>query len=223
MRLPLVFVLCFAPATVAVAQAQLPQAPGAHVVTISPPGRSASEPTIAVDPDHPGHLVGAFGGPVVAWSTDSGRTFTVADSTKPDGWPGGGDVSLTYDDHGQAFLCYLSFNKLGAASYWAHDAGSSGIFVRRSPDGGKTWDTNPVAVKVTRATNAPATQMEDMPRIWSDVQPKSPYRGNLYVAWIEWQTDKSIMLFSRSTDHGATWSTPIRISTHAGMPRDDNG
>ena len=223
LRLPLVVALCCATPTIIAAQTSLPRAPGAHVVTISPPGRPASEPTIAVDPDHPGHLVGAFGGPVVAWSTDSGRTFTVADSTKPGDWPGGGDVSLTYDDRGQAFLCYLTFNRLGAASYWAHDAGSSGIFVRRSPDGGKTWDTDPVPVKVTRATNAPATQMEDMPRIWSDVQPKSPYRGNLYVAWIEWQTDKSIMLFSRSTDHGATWSTPIRISTHAGMPRDDNG
>src|SRR5207244_12111832 len=43
------------------------------------------------------------------------------------------------------------------------------------------------------------------------------------IAWIEWQTDKSIVLSSRSTDAGKTWSTPVRISTRAGWPRDDNG
>jgi hypothetical protein len=48
-------------------------------------------------------------------------------------------------------------------------------------------------------------------------------RGNLYVGWIEWQLDKSIILFARSSDEGKTFSTPMRISTHAGLPRDDNG
>jgi len=62
-----------------------------------------------------------------------------------------------------------------------------------------------------------------MPRIWADTRPSSPHKGNLYVAWIEWQIDKSIVLFSRSTDAGKTWSTPTRISTRAGWPRDDNG
>jgi hypothetical protein len=62
-----------------------------------------------------------------------------------------------------------------------------------------------------------------MPRIFADNAPGSKYAGNLYVGWIEWQIDQSIMLFSRSTDDGQTWSTPLRISTHAGLPRDDNG
>jgi hypothetical protein len=62
-----------------------------------------------------------------------------------------------------------------------------------------------------------------MPRIWADAQPQSPHRGNLYIAWIEWQIDKSIVLFSRSTDAGKIWSKPQRISTKAGFPRDDNG
>jgi hypothetical protein len=62
-----------------------------------------------------------------------------------------------------------------------------------------------------------------MSRIWADDEPKSPYRGNLYLAWIDWQIDKSIVLFTRSTDHGKTWATPWRISTHAGYPRDDTG
>ena len=71
--------------------------------------------------------------------------------------------------------------------------------------------------------NEPDVKLEDMPRIWADTQAKSPYRGNLYIAWIEWQIDKSIVLFSRSTDAGKTWTAPYRISTKAGLPRDDNG
>jgi hypothetical protein len=35
--------------------------------------------------------------------------------------------------------------------------------------------------------------------------------------------EDSIVLFSRSTDSGKTWSKPMRISTKAGYPRDDNG
>lgn len=62
-----------------------------------------------------------------------------------------------------------------------------------------------------------------MPRIFADTEPGSPYAGTLYVGWIEWQISQSIMLFSRSSDQGQTWSEPIRISTHAGLPRDDNG
>jgi hypothetical protein len=80
-----------------------------------------------------------------------------------------------------------------------------------------------VALKVFPTGHDRNIQWEDMPRIFADNAPHSKYAGNLYVGWIEWQIDQSIMLFSRSTDDGQTWSTPLRISTHAGLPRDDNG
>jgi len=51
----------------------------------------------------------------------------------------------------------------------------------------------------------------------------SRYSGNLYVGWTEFSLEKSVILFSRSTDGGASWSAPIEISTHEGLPRDDNG
>ncbi|MEP6692894.1 MAG: sialidase family protein, partial [Gemmatimonadaceae bacterium] len=203
-------------------QSPLPRAPGAHVVTISGDKR-ASEPGIAMNFRNPGQIVGVFGGPWAAYSTDSGRTFTLADGTQPAGWNGAGDVSVAFDDKGSAFLSYLTIDKLGSSSYWAHGATRNGVWVRRSPDGGKTWDKEPVPVKVWPTGKEPGLQFEDMPRIWSDVSPKSPHRGNLYMGWIEWQLTQSIMLFSRSTDGGKSWSPPARISTKAGLPRDDNG
>jgi hypothetical protein len=206
------------------AQQSLPRAPGAHIVTVSPPEHRGNEPGIAVNPRDPAQIVGVYQGPARAvFSTDSGRTFTLAEGTVPSDWRVAADVSTTFDNQGNAYLSYLTFDKLGTTSFWRHGAGRNGIWVRRSADGGKTWEKAPVAVHVWATGNEPDLQYEDMPRIIADNSPKSPHAGNLYMGWIEWQIDKSIMLFSRSTDHGKTWTKPMRISTQAGLPRDDNG
>ncbi len=214
----------------ALAQSPLARAPHAAVQTVSPAGGHYSEPGIAINPKNPKQIVVVFqGGAQVqgvssaAYSNDSGRTFTLAKGTKANDWKVGGDVSTAFDNKGHVFLCYMTFDRLGTAAYWAHDAGRNGIFVRRSDDGGKTWDKQAAALKEFATNHAPGIQFEDMPRIFADTWSSSPYAGNLYVGWIEWQLTQSIMVFSRSTDAGKTWSAPMRISTHAGLPRDDNG
>jgi hypothetical protein len=201
-------------------RAQLSRAPAATVVTITPPGATGSEPAIAVNPNNPQQVVGV-GGQWAAYSTDGGRSFTPVQPAGDQG-RGGGDPSLTFDDKGNVFLSFLSILRNGLPGYWGHGPGANGIYVRRSADGGKTWNRDAVAVLEWKGSE-PDVKLEDMPRIWSDTQPHSPHRGNLYLAWIEWQIDKSVVLFSRSTDAGASWSPPRRISTKAGLPRDDNG
>ena len=220
MTLRLLF--CLLTCSAALAQTTLPVAPGARVITISPPNSRGNEPSIAVNPKNPNQVVAAFQRATVAYSDDAAKTFKIAELPPIPGWREGGDVSLTFDDRGAAFVSTLHFDKLGSMSYWAHGAGRNGIFVRRSLAGGKTWEKNAATVKAWQGTE-PDIQWEDMPRIFADTQPKSPYAGNVYVGWIEWQLDKSIMLFARSTDRGRTFSTALRISTHAGLPRDDNG
>ena len=215
------FVSCFA--TVLPAQSTLPRAPGARVVTVTATPGPWSEPGIALDPHDRSRILAVFQGPASgAYSTDSARTFTPAGTIAPTDWKRAGDVSTAFDIEGNAYVSYLVFDRLGTASYWRHGAGRNGVYVRRSPDGGKTWDA-PVAVRAWYTGNEPGMQYEDMPRIFADNSPRSPHRGSLYMGWIEWQLDKSIILFSRSTDQGRTWSAPIRISTQAGYPRDDNG
>ena len=131
-----------------------------------------------------------------------------------------GDVSVAYDNSGHAFLCYIAFDKLGTDEYWGHNATRNGIFVRRSLDGGKTWKRP--AVPVIEHATAPGIPFEDKPYLVAD-NTQGPYAGSLYVGWTEFTLTQSVILFSRSTDDGATWSKPIRISTQAGLPRDDNG
>ena len=216
-------------------QTSLLPAPERQIVTISKPEVRGNEPSIAVNPNNANQVVAVFQPATVAYSEDGGKTFSIVDLPPVEGWRGGGDVSVTFDSKGHAYLSTLHFEKLGSTSYWAHGAGKNGIFVRRSLDGGKTWEKTATPVKLFEGdaseegpeSHTPEadseSHMEDMPRIFADTNPRSPYAGNIYVGWIEWQLEQSVMLFSRSTDGGKTFSQPIRVSTHAGLPRDDNG
>lgn len=127
---------------------------------------------------------------------------------------------MTCDNRGQALLAYLAFDKLGTENYWVHNATRHGIFVRRSLDGGKTWDKE-IATVIAQPSKT-GIAFEDKPYIIADAT-HSPYAGNLYIGWTEFTAIKSVILFSRSTDSGVTWSTPMEISSHEGLPRDETG
>lgn len=198
----------------------LPQAPNTRLVQISPVGYF-SEPSVAIDTKDPQEVTVVYQDPASAsYSTDGGEHWTSAEGTASKSYRVSGDVSVTYDNDGHAILCYIAFDKLGTPDYWGHDATRNGIFIRRSPDGGKTWAEHEITVD-SQATK-PGIPFEDKPYIVSD-DTHGPFAGNLYVGWTEWRLTESVILFSRSTDGGATWSVPFDISDHHGLPRDDNG
>jgi hypothetical protein len=202
------------------ASAELPPVPG-KVGTITPQAGFFNEPSIAVNPNNPSQAVAAYQNPAaVAYSQDGGNSWKIASGTAPKDYKVSGDVSITYDKHGAAILCYIAFDKLGTTNYWAHGATRNGVFVRRSLDGGPTWeaDARTVAMQPTK----PGIPFEDKPYIVAD-NTNRKYAGNLYVGWTQWRIDESVILFSRSIDAGQTWSPPIDISSHHGLPRDDNG
>lgn len=205
----------------AIAQA-LPSAPVSRLIDLTPHPGFFNEPSIAVNPNNPRQIVAAYQvGATAAFSTDSGEHWALASATAPKNHAVSGDVSVTFDNKGHAFLCYIAFDKLGTENYWAHNATRNGIFVRRSNDGGKTWNSE--ASTVISHPTEPGIPFEDKPYIVADTNPKSPHAGNLYVGWTQFTLTKSTILFSRSTDDGNTWSAPIEISSHEGLPRDDNG
>lgn len=217
-------ILLIAPVTslsVILCAQSLPKAPGAEIFALTPEPGFFTEPSVAVNPNNPRQVVVVFQDNVHAsYSEDSGRTWKAAEGVAPASYKVSGDVSTTFDNQGRAFVCYIAFDKLGTFNYWAHGATRNGIFVRRSLDGGKTWETNhfPVAEQSTQ----PGIPFEDKPYIVADTS-KSKYAGNLYVGWTRWRIADSQIVLSRSTDGGKTWSTPIEIDRHPGLPRDDNG
>jgi hypothetical protein len=200
---------------------ELAPPPNARVIKLIAQPGNFTEPSIAINPNDPRQLVGAYQvNASVAYSRDAGQTWTIAESTAPADYKVSGDVSVVYDNQGHAFLCYIAFDKLGTENYWAHGATRNGIFVRRSLDGGETWEKESSTV-ISHPSDS-GIPFEDKPYIVADAT-HSKYAGNLYIGWTEFRLDKSIMLFSRSTDSGKSWSRPIEISTREGLPRDDNG
>jgi len=190
-------------------------------MTLTPLAGFLNEPSIAVNPNNPSQVVAAYQNQAsVAYSQDGGGSWKIASGTAPKDYRVSGDVSITYDKRGAAILCYIAFDKLGTTNYWARGATRNGIFVRRSLDGGATWEAAPRTVAAW--PTKPGIPFEDKPYIVAD-NTHSKYAGNLYVGWTQWRIDESVMLFSRSTDGGRTWSEPIDISSHHGLPRDDNG
>jgi hypothetical protein len=212
----------------AIAQAQaadrkeLPPAPGRRVVSLTPDPGAFNGPSIAINPSNPQQMVVAFGSRVTAsYSIDGGEHWALAQGTAPTNYRASGDISVTYDRQGHAILCFIAFDAAGSWRYWGHNPKRNSIQIRRSLDGGKTWE--PRTIAVIEHADGPGIPFEDKPYIVADNQPQSPYAGNLYVGWTEDRTADSLILFSRSTDGGLTWSEPLRISDRAGTPRDDEG
>ncbi|MDD5360708.1 MAG: T9SS type A sorting domain-containing protein [Ignavibacteria bacterium] len=92
--------------------------------------------------------------------------------------------------------------------------------VMKSTDGGMTWPTG--------STYGHDGKMQDKP--WGCVDwSNSIYRNNIYITWTEFSkyfnnspSDSSIILFTKSTNGGANWSQPLRISKRKGDARDSS-
>jgi hypothetical protein len=199
----------------------LPRAPGSEVTDLTPKPGWFTEPSVALNTHNPRQIVVAYQDNAhIAYSTDAGKHWENATGIEPPDYRVSGDVSVAYDNKGYAIISYMAFDKLGTFNYWAHNASRNGLFVRRSLDGGKTWEAQ--HIPVIKHETEPGMPWEDKPYIVADAT-DSPYAGNLYVGWTRWTLADSQILLSRSTDSGLTWSAPKEIDTHRGLPRDDNG
>ncbi|MFG2999604.1 Ig-like domain-containing protein [Streptomyces sp. NPDC048340] len=114
--------------------------------------------------------------------------------------PCNGDPSLAFDAQGRLFVTHLSRglnttpNQLGVGVARINDTTTTG---------NQTY--TPVRVSNNGAID------NDKQWLVVDANPTSPYVGNLYIVWTEFGIGTRI-LFSRSTNAGATWSAPAAIS-----------
>ena len=197
-------------------------APGRRVITLTRNAGRFHTPAIAVNPLNPKQVIVGFQAKTsAAYSIDYGDHWTVAEGTAPADFRATGDTSVTYDRKGHAIICFIASDGAGPFKYWGLRPKRNGVLIRRSLDGGETWEER--AIPVIEHAEAPNIPFEDKPFIVADNQAKSPYYGNLYVGWSQDRIEDAVIVLSRSSDGGVTWSAPRRVSDHAGLPRDDNG
>src|SRR6266566_4012332 len=55
---------------------------------------------------------------------------------------------------------------------------------------------------------------------YADNNPSSPFFGNMYISWNDFNFGNADIFVVRSTDNGATWSSPIHVSSGATFVRD---
>jgi len=193
--------------------------------------RSQNEPTITVDPhntqvvvagsnDYCAQIVNGDVWPGFYRSTNGGATW--ADSLVP-GYPqdsssaglaspahgscgAAGDPSQTFDKEGRLFYAFICFNRskpINGAVYSARYLADGGLYDRT------------VLIK----SGSPSAQFsgsglfQDKINIAAD-QTSGPFSGNVYVAWSQYtgKAPNNSILFSRSTDHGLTFSSAIRVT-----------
>jgi len=174
-----------------------------NVMINNPSSTDPEEVSITINPSNPNYLAGGANIDYVYYSTNGGYNWLQHTLSSSLGvW---GDPCLVYDNSGNLYYIHLS-----VAAYWIDR-----IVCQRSTDHGVTFNDG-----AGIGFNNPKQQ--DKAWLAADMT-NSPYQGNLYVTWTEFDeygvptsTDSSRIRFSRSTDHGITWSDAVTISDRSG-------
>ncbi len=164
------------------------------------------EPTICINPNNPDHIVAGAILDKIYTSSDGGRSWTKDRLRSSYGVYGDPVIRANYK--GDFFYAHLS-NPDGQA--YASEAFLDRIVIQKSEDGGKTWNDG--------AYTEPRTP-KDQDKQWLVIDPRN---NHIYMTWTEFDLydspdpkHKSRIVFSKSTDDGETWTTPMTLSQQEG-------
>ena len=206
----------------------------ATMLSCSTGRRSQNEPSVAIDPRNPSVMVAGSNdycaeiqnGSGNVWagyyrSTDGGATWS--NSLVP-GYPAdtsaaglaspthgdcaaAGDPTQSFDGEGRLYYGFICFNRAKPTN--------GSLYVARYDAGGESYVRT---VQVDRGTPSVWGLFQDKINVVADQSVGTPTGGNVYVAWARYsgQAANNVVLFSRSTDGGLTFSKPIRVSQGRG-------
>jgi hypothetical protein len=130
------------------------------------------EPAIGINTKNPNELVAGANGDNFYYSHDGGLTWGQGKLTSPYGvW---GHPCVVADTSGNFYYSHLSNS--GTTNGWLDR-----IVIQKSTDGGVSWDSGTF-------TGLNDDKDQDKPWLAFDASPGSPFKGNLYVTWTEFDT-----------------------------------
>jgi len=192
--------------------------------------RQQNEPTVAVDPTDTEVVVAGSNDYCAAivnnevWagyyrSTDGGETWSLSlvpgypDDTSDAGEASpvhgscgaSGDPTQSFDGGGNLFYGFICFNRSKPIN--------GGVYVARYSDHGAQYDQTVLVKKGTPSGLFQSGLFQDKINLTAD-QTDGEHAGNVYVAWSQYNAfaPTNAVLFSRSTDHGDTWSRPFKVT-----------
>lgn len=173
-----------------------------------------NEPAIALNPNNTKHQIIATNTKHVFRSKKGGKKFKHQRAESIHGVYG--DPVLLFDDLNNCYYVHLSQDK---SKEWPESFDK--IVVQKTSNNGKSWNDG-----IGIGKNG---KMQDKAWISFEGNKNSPWYGNLYVTWTQFDEyesknpkDSTRILFSKSTDRGETFSTPIIISDESGDCRDSD-
>jgi hypothetical protein len=127
------------------------------------------------------------------------------------GWQANSDPVVAIDKLGNAYLAnlYLQIDTKGNVT---NDGYYVCVATLKSGPSFSKAGCHPV-----RTSLKASTVLEDKPWLAVD-NSSSTFSGNVYATWTHFTATSSMIFFSRSTNHGVTWSPAIRIN-----PASQNG
>lgn len=125
------------------------------------------EPSLAINPNNPQHLIAAWMGfqfnqkivikSSVSWNGGTSWTAPIFQSHESAG-NSSADVSLGFDPQGNAYMCYIDYDNVGFTQ--------GNVVVRKSSDGGNTWGPS---IEVINISDCPGQLCIDRP--WMVIDP----------------------------------------------------
>lgn len=163
------------------------------------------EPSIFINPKNPALIMAGANIHKTYLSLDTGRTWTMSEMTSNYGvW---GDPCISADTAGNFLFLHLSNPPQGQGAWIDR------IVFQKYETQNQIWTTDTFM-------GLSSTPQKAQDKEWIAVDPSN---NNMYVTWTEFDKygssdplDSSLILFSKSTDGGNSWGSPIRLSKQAG-------